>query len=758
MSVTNYLYPITYPPQIKNELNEPAIPWRISPAVMERMTLDPQNKHFEKCDLLPSDLEAKFVTRLYLHSKPASFSIAKITCVHNSYLKNAFEIELLNTELEGEKFKPNLQDEADFENKNRIIQYWKGFTHEFYPFTVPDSTTAFQHARVLPLFHGTLEKKALSIFDSGHTFFGKQDFDSDDQKVEQISTDIGWYGSGIYFSDNADYAQKYSDGHLIVSWVSMREPYPITANLPHPNMCTDMQKLKGKGAYRKYNAHIIPVDSLNPNAPNCLDFYPCYRDQPPSCTEYIVFQRAQALPCFMIEVAPDSPALQIKQPYNFFDASMACKNGMLDEVKAWINEDPNRLKHKGSKGETLMHAAAAGNQLEVMQWLHSVDNTLIKSCIDGGINLMHIAAAKGFTQTAAWIHHNDPLQITLENKEKKTPFYYAALYQRIAFLKLFVKEIQANPSFIFQIIELPVPETLNFLLKHINPDITNKFKQTGLHLAAQSGQEGNVIELLTHHAKLDLPDHFGRTALYVAVLQGHHSIVRFLIQHGAKLNPITQDKETLLHASVFYGNVEIVQELLAYQEGKDLIFKKDIDGKTPLHKACWGHPKGEVVHLLIAHGANVIETNKYGYTPLHWACKHGHRSSAVHLINAGATVDIANVNGDTPMDLTIEFGQAEMIHLFLGTKELLPKDDRINPKDEIVNLLKAEKEGLIEEQIVSLIKISNFNHQNDKSRMAVQTLEAAYMLVEKLQNSTYLTRFFKQSLRKYLAKMRQLLH
>src|SRR5476651_862963 len=90
-----------------------------------------------------------------------------------------------------------------------------------------------------------------------------------------------------------------------MAWVSMREPYPVVSDLPHPNKCTDMIKLGGKEHYQNYNAHYIPVASIEPNNPKSINYYPCYKEQPPAWDEFVVFQNSQTLPRFWVELGVD---------------------------------------------------------------------------------------------------------------------------------------------------------------------------------------------------------------------------------------------------------------------------------------------------------------------------------------------------------------------------------------------------------------------------------------------------------------------
>ena len=130
------------------------------------------------------------------------------------------------------------------------------------------------------------------------------------EESKDENTDVGYFGSGIYFTNSARYAAEiYSDGNLLLAWVTMREPYPVVANAicNLPAKPTDMKKLEGYGAYQNYNAHYIPVVPIDPTHPKCAVYYPCAQSQEPVLDEIVVFQKSQALARFWIELEIDLP-------------------------------------------------------------------------------------------------------------------------------------------------------------------------------------------------------------------------------------------------------------------------------------------------------------------------------------------------------------------------------------------------------------------------------------------------------------------
>ncbi len=145
----------------------------------------------------------------------------------------------------------------------------------------------------------------------------------------------------------------YSKGALLLSWVSMGKPYPVISDKPYPGKCTDMQMLECKGAYQNYDTHFIPVASILPDNPHCMVYYPCVHKQPPAWHEFVVFQKAQALPSFIVEIGVDLlPSLSLN--YTFDGLYASCQAGDLPQVKSWILEDKMRLLEGCSRGKLFL--------------------------------------------------------------------------------------------------------------------------------------------------------------------------------------------------------------------------------------------------------------------------------------------------------------------------------------------------------------------------------------------------------------------
>ena len=288
---------------LRLDLPDPHIPWAISEATFAKMKAT-KEVPYKVAQLFPTDPEWAFVWHHFHHQKPTKYSLGKVLIIHERHQQQAFEQTLSSQEREAPKFLPNWDQEPRAPQRAQAIQRWKEAISPFSPFQSMESDGrrhSWTSTKIVPLFHGTSEKVCHSICESGHTYFGKTTLAK--KAGDPHSLDDGYFGSGIYFTNSARYAADiYSQGHLLVSWVSMREPFPVVGD---PSQ-EDMKILRGKPAYSHYNAHYAPVTSINPADPDCPEYYPTQEGQAPTYDEYVVFHKTQTLPRFWIHLVVDA--------------------------------------------------------------------------------------------------------------------------------------------------------------------------------------------------------------------------------------------------------------------------------------------------------------------------------------------------------------------------------------------------------------------------------------------------------------------
>jgi len=115
-----------------------------------------------------------------------------------------------------------------------------------------------------------------------------------------------------------------------------------------------------------------------------------------------------------------------------------------------------------------------------------------------------------------------------------------------------------------------------------------------------------VAALLNHGARPDAVDKYGKTALYYAVKSGHLRSARLLIEYHANCN-------------------------LEDSEGRTLLF----------------YSRGELIPMLVSHGANVNVRDQYGASPLMIAVLEADPLAAKQLVEIGARIEAVDVDGRT---------------------------------------------------------------------------------------------------------------
>jgi len=136
-----------------------------------------------------------------------------------------------------------------------------------------------------------------------------------------------------------------------------------------------------------------------------------------------------------------------------------------------------------------------------------------------------------------------------------------------------------------------------------------------LHKAALCGRMDCVKFLLTRGVDINAQGCSCRTPLVCAANEGHTEIVALLLNSGALIEIEDTLDETALHKAATIGNVDLLRLLLTTNMGGPRnINAKNVLGSTPLSNAAHrGHI--QAVQILLAHGANPLICDDFGYLP-----------------------------------------------------------------------------------------------------------------------------------------------
>ncbi|MGC1449710.1 MAG: ankyrin repeat domain-containing protein [Candidatus Sulfotelmatobacter sp.] len=156
-------------------------------------------------------------------------------------------------------------------------------------------------------------------------------------------------------------------------------------------------------------------------------------------------------------------------------------------------------------------------------------------------------------------------------------------------------------------------------------------------------------------------DKDGTSLINWCAYYGDVSAIKFLLANGETLPSLGDNLG--LDAAAFHGDWRLCEFLI--ENGADANLPQTDTGETPLHAALSSPRSAQhlVARVLLASGADPnrstrpsVETGAFmrdcrtkGETPLHRAAAFCSEETIQLLLDAGATVDAKDMNGDTPL-------------------------------------------------------------------------------------------------------------
>ncbi len=304
---------------------------------------------------------------------------------------------------------------------------------------------------------------------------------------------------------------------------------------------------------------------------------------------------------------------------------------------------------------------------------------------------------QGFIEAIA---HGDAEQVRALLKKGADPNYAQVDEARNEDQTLLEIAIQHNRQEVFEI-----------LLPHTDLSIGRGLHYEGrhIHLACRVGNPDMVRMLLEKGVDVNLRGGVNEiTPLHVAVAENHVDVVVCLLERGADVNARDRRLNAPLHSA---KSCEIAQTLIAH--GADVNAQNDFgetpifaqrdpkiielllengaqvnvacnSGETPLHRALQSaaYPYrfgamadsdhaiavvGQIVALLVAHGADVNAAARKGATPLHYACRDAAVETVALLVQNGADVNArsSGLYDGVPLHIAVEAKKYEVCKLLV---------------------------------------------------------------------------------------------
>jgi ankyrin repeat protein len=188
---------------------------------------------------------------------------------------------------------------------------------------------------------------------------------------------------------------------------------------------------------------------------------------------------------------------------------------------------------------------------------------------------------------------------------------------------------------------------------------------SGVLAAAQRGDGAKVATLLAGGADLKQRDAHGRTALHVATFARQREVIRVLAHHGVDLNTLENDRYDAVTIAAVAGDEDTLRELLVLGASAKQTTSR-YDGTALIAAAHLGHDG--VVRQLIAAGAPLDHVNNLHWTAVIESIVLGdggprHQRTLKALIDAKANLQLADRQGQTPLQLARARGYTQMVQL-----------------------------------------------------------------------------------------------
>ncbi|MDH4270606.1 MAG: ankyrin repeat domain-containing protein [Candidatus Aminicenantes bacterium] len=267
------------------------------------------------------------------------------------------------------------------------------------------------------------------------------------------------------------------------------------------------------------------------------------------------------------------------------------RKGDIPAVKASIDKSPRLVEARDSDGDTPLHYAALGGNVELINYF-----------IDKGAKL-------------------EP-----QNALLRTPLHLAAMNDRKDAVAVLLKRGAALET-------------------------RDGHQRTALILCARErGQAPTGRVLIEAGADVNAVDSFGSTALELAAWRGKTEFIDLLLDKGAKWPESREKLRDGINLAASKGLTKLFRWLT--QGGQDLK-SADPSRQTLLHSAAAGGSV-EIVGLLLDQGFQPAEADRFGWTPLHYAARDGRTDAARILIERGAPLDARTTMGQTAYNVAQE--------------------------------------------------------------------------------------------------------
>ncbi|WP_264328502.1 ankyrin repeat domain-containing protein [Wolbachia endosymbiont (group A) of Andrena hattorfiana] len=347
---------------------------------------------------------------------------------------------------------------------------------------------------------------------------------------------------------------------------------------------------------------------------------------------------------------------------------IAAQYGNLDEIRSLVGQGAS-LGAKYIDGRTLMHCAAYGGKLDVVEYLVAGEKSSLEVKDNSGRVSLHYAAYNGKLDVVKYFIDEKKIDVNIKDNNGWASLHWASWGGHLDVVKYLIDK-KANINAKDKNSKIP----LDVATGQKHDDVVEYLQQTQLSLnkqliaAVQGGDLSKVKNLVSQGTSLDTKYNDGWTLMHYAAYEGRLDIVKYLVDKWAILEIKYNDGRTFSCNTSLDSASDLVNSY--FDTMKCLIGKenslevKDNSGKTPLHCAASNGKLDIVKYFVDEEKIDASIKDNSGWTPLHWASWNGHLDVAKYLIGRGANlVNIKDKDGKTPLDIADQKGYTDIVEI-----------------------------------------------------------------------------------------------
>lgn len=212
---------------------------------------------------------------------------------------------------------------------------------------------------------------------------------------------------------------------------------------------------------------------------------------------------------------------------------VAASRGKINNVKCLLEAYPDLLKQKKhmgiSFGYNVLMAAARNGQIEMLRFLHELDNDLIRKTLPDGYTVF-MAAADGIgdVKTLQLLYKSMPIYLNYQDQFGITALHCASRNGHLTAVRYLVS-LGAK----FNVLDKAGKTPQKFAMEAGHEEVANYFKR--LEELFECARRGNIQRMQVLQKSgfpLETRDRYGRTPMHLAYAYNQTKMVIYLIDEG----------------------------------------------------------------------------------------------------------------------------------------------------------------------------------------------------------------------------------